>query len=165
MGYRTVNKCQTLSNTSQMTFFFQKDSVLAYMHCACNTVQLLQRFRLPFPWTMRSNSPELSALLQDLGSHTAAWYELWDKKTEEIKDGIVEFWQCTDAAFEWKMRFTCFPVLPDSAEAQFVWGGTVKRLLIVCFIGNISAKIYQNAFTCVKVGRFLRHSVHYKTAN
>ena len=35
-----LNKCQTLLNTSQMTFFFffQEDS--AQVHCACNTIQL-----------------------------------------------------------------------------------------------------------------------------
>jgi len=34
----------------------------------------------------------------------------------------------------------CFPVLPGSAEAQVIWVGIVKRLLIAYFIGNISAK-------------------------
>jgi len=33
------------------------------MHCACNTVQLLQRYRLPFSSTMPPNSPELNALI------------------------------------------------------------------------------------------------------
>ena len=32
------------------------------------------------------------------------------------------------------------PVLPGSAEAQVIWGGTVKHLLIAYFIGNISDK-------------------------
>ena len=50
-----------------------------------------------------------------------------------------------------KMRFSCFPVLPGSAKAQVIWGGTIKRLLIASFIDNISAKKYQNAFTYVKV--------------
>jgi len=45
------------------------------------------------------------------------------------------------------MRFSYFPVLPGSAEAQVIWGGRVKRLLIAYIIGNISAKKYQNAFT------------------
>ena len=37
-----LNKCWTLSNTSQMTiFFFQEDS--AQVHCACNTVQLSEK--------------------------------------------------------------------------------------------------------------------------
>jgi len=52
---------------------------------------------------------------------------------------------------EWKMWFSCFPVLPGSAEAQVIWGGIVKCLLIVYFISNISAKEYQNPFMCVKV--------------
>ena len=34
-----LDKCQTLSNTSQMTiFFFQEDS--SQVHCVCNTIQL-----------------------------------------------------------------------------------------------------------------------------
>jgi len=47
------------------------------------------------------------------------------------------------------MQFLGFPVLPGSAEAQAIWGGTVKCLLIAYFIGNLSAKKYQN-------GDFLR---------
>ena len=39
-----------------------------------------------------------------------------------------------------KMQFSCFPVLPGSAEVQVIWDGTIKRLLIAYFIGNISAK-------------------------
>ena len=106
-----LNKCQTLWNTSQMTFFsFGEDSALVHMHCACNTVQLLRRSRLPFSWTMSHNSPELKALItRFIGSHTAAWVLLWVKKTEEIKDRLVEFWQCTDTAFEWKNAIFVFP--------------------------------------------------------
>jgi len=32
-----LNKCQTLSNRSQLTFFFQVGSTLVHMHCACNS--------------------------------------------------------------------------------------------------------------------------------
>jgi len=49
------------------------------------------------------------------------------------------------------MCFSCFRVLPGSAEAQVICGGIVKRLLIAYFIRNISAKKYQNPFMCVKV--------------
>jgi len=38
------------------------------------------------------------------------------------------------------MQFLCFPVFPNSAEAQVIWGDIVKRLLIAYFIDNISAK-------------------------
>jgi len=56
----------------------------------------------------------------------------------------------TNTAFEWKMWFSCFPVFPGSAEAQVVWGGILKHLLVAYFIGNISAKKNQNLFMCVK---------------
>jgi len=50
---------------------------------------------------------------------------------------------------EWKNAIFMFPILPGSAEAQVIWGGIVKHNLIAYFIGNISAKKYQNRFTCV----------------
>jgi len=50
------------------------------------------------------------------------------------------------------MQFSCFSVLPGSAEAYVIStsGGIVKHLLIAYFIGNISAKKYQNPLTYVK---------------
>jgi len=58
-----------------------------------------------------------------------------------------------------KNAISCFPVLP--VKAQVIWGGTLKRPLIAYFVGNISAKKYQAAFTDVclsyskpKVGHF-----------
>jgi len=58
-----------------------------------------------------------------------------------------------------KMWFLCFPILPGSAEAQVIWGGTVRRLLIACFIGNISAKKWKSihvrqSYSKPKVGLF-----------
>ena len=65
------------------------------------------------------------------------------------------------------MQFFVFPVLPGSTEAQVIWGGIVKRLLIAhaYFIGSISAKnlklrsrvskLYQ-----AKGGIFLRRGVY-----
>jgi len=41
--------------------------------------------------------------------------------------------------------------LTVSAEAQIISGGILKRRLIAYFIGNISAKKYQNPFMSVKV--------------
>jgi len=63
------------------------------------------------------------------------------------------------------MQFLRFSILPGSAEAQVIWCGTVKCLLIVYFIGNIcSKKISKSVHVCQsyskpKVGRFLRHGV------
>ena len=48
----------------------------------------------------------------------------------------------TNTAFEWKMWVSCVPILPGSAEAQVIWGGILKHLLIAYFIGYISAKKY-----------------------
>jgi len=66
-----------------------------------------------------------------------------------------------------KMWFSCFFVLPGSAEAQVIWSGIVKRLLIAYFIGNISAKKYQKSihlrqsYSKPKVRRFLRHGYNF----
>jgi len=40
------------------------------------------------------------------------------KKSEEIKQQLVEFWQCANTARE-KCHFV-FPVLPGNAEAQVI---------------------------------------------
>jgi len=64
-------------------------------------------------------------------------YESWVRKTGEIKQQPVEFWQCTNTTSE-KCRFV-FPVLPGSAEAQVVWASIVNRLLIPYFLGRICA--------------------------
>jgi len=59
-----------------------------------------------------------------------------------------------------EMWFSCFHVLPGSAEAQVIWGGIVKRLLIAYFISNISAKNMsksihvRQSYSEPKVGRF-----------
>jgi len=65
------------------------------------------------------------------------------------------------------MWFSCFCVLPGSAEAQVICGGIVKCLFVAYFISNVSAKKYQNPFMWVKViasrrwDVFLRHGVYY----
>jgi len=68
----------------------------ALVHCACNTVQLLERFRRHFSGTVPpTTAPSWTHWLQDLKSHTAA-YESWVKKIEEIKQRLVEFWHLTE---------------------------------------------------------------------
>jgi len=56
-------------------------------------------------------------------------------------------------------RVSPFCQVMQKWEAQVIWGGIVKRLLIACFIGNISAKKCQNplvrqSYSKLKVGRF-----------
>ena len=150
-----LNKCQSITNTSQMTFFLPgRQHTGAHALCtqySPTAVALSTFFLLNHA---PSNSPELSALItrfRESYSSVSMSRDSWVKKTEEIKERLVEFWQCNDTAFEWKMRFSCFPVLLSSGEAHVIWGGTIKHLLTAYFIGNISAKKYQNAFACVKV--------------
>jgi len=136
----------------------------ALVHFACNTVQLLQRFRLPFSWTMAHKSPKLNVLVtrfresyssvsmsresKGLNKSGSNWLNSGNTNTDLSENAIL-----------------VFPVLPGSAEAQVTWGGTVKRILIACFIGNVSAKkISKSVHVCQsyskpKVERFLRHGV------
>jgi len=62
------------------------------------------------------------------------------------------------------VRFSYFPVLPDSAEAHVISGGIVKWFLTDYFTGSIYAKISEyvhvfQSYIKAKVGRFLRNSV------
>jgi len=133
-------------------FSFRKTAPLVHMDCACNTVQLLRLSRLSFSWTMPPTAQSWTHWLQDLGSHTAVW--VWFVGQTDWRNQGATGWIL---AMHWysiwvkKMRFSCFPLLPGSLEAQVIWSGRVKRLLIAYFIGNVSANKYQNAFTCVKV--------------
>jgi len=138
--------------------FFQEDSTLVHMRCACNTVQLLRRSRLPFSWTMALNSPELNTLIARLGSHTAAWLWVVSQK----------YWRNQAAGSILAMRFSCSPFCQVVQKQYVIWGGKVKRRLIPYFISNISAKkISKCVHVCQsyrkpKVGRFLRNSVMWK---
>jgi len=110
----------------------------ALLHCAWNTVQLLQYYRVPFSWAMPDSPYGWTHWFQDVWSHTAAWVWVVSQKVENKQ--LVEYRQCTNTAFEGKMQFLRFSVLPGSAETQVVWCGIVNCLLIAYFIGNISAK-------------------------
>jgi len=78
----------------------------ALMHCACNTVQLLQRYRVPFSWTMPSVVPIGERIdYKTYGVIQQREYESWVKKVEEIKQRLVEFKQCTNTAFGGKCNF------------------------------------------------------------
>jgi len=118
----------------------------ALVHCACNTVQLLKCYLLAFSWSMPPTAPSWMHWLEDLGSHRAA--RVWVVSQKDWRNQALIGWIL---AFEWKMQFSCFPVLPDSAETQGIWGGIVKHRLIAYFISYICAKKYQNLLTCFKV--------------
>jgi len=138
-----LNKCQRLSNTSQMTFFLSgRQRIGAHALCMQHSptaAALSTSFLLNHA---PSNSAELNAVITRLGSHTAARVWVVSQK-DRRSQGAMTGWIL---AMHWysiwvkRMRFSCFPILPGSAEAQVIWGGTIKRLLIAYFIGDIYAK-------------------------
>jgi len=120
-------------------FFFKEDSALVHMHCAYNAVQLLRRSRLS--WTMLPNIPELNALIIRFRESyiSVIWVASQKDRRSQGATGWILAMQCYNILVK-TMRFSCFPVLPGTAEALIIWGGTVKRLLIAYFISNISGK-------------------------
>jgi len=138
----------------------------ALVHAACNTVQLLQRYQLSFHLNHAPNSLySWMHWLQDLWSYTAAW--IWVVSQKDWRNQAAGWIDAMHYDRIWgKTAFPHFPFLPGSAEAQVIWDGIVKCLLIAYFVCNISAKKYQSVHLCQscskpKVGRFLRHSVYW----
>jgi len=126
----STNVRHCLTHNRWLFFFFQKDSSLVHMHCAYNAVQLLRRSQIPFFRSMPPNNSKLNTLntrFRDSYSSMSMSHE--SKRLKKPSSDWLKFWQCTNTAFEWKMRFSCFPILPGTAEAQVIWGGTVKSLL------------------------------------
>jgi len=63
------------------------------------------------------------------------------RPTFDLKKSSSDWLNSGNALIQWvKNAFLVFPVLPGSAEAQVIWGGIVKRLLIAYFTGSSSAK-------------------------
>ena len=106
---------------------------------------------------MPPNRPKLNALITRFRES----YSSLNLSLE--KQQLVEFWQCTNTVSA--NAIFVFSVLPGrpSSQAQVIWGGIIKRFLIAYFIGSISAKKYQNPFTCVKVIASQRWDVFWDT--
>jgi len=92
MGYLTISTNIRWYQTHHRWQFFLPGRHSALVHCACNTVQLLQRSRI----------------IQYLSEKNVIFV-------------FPHFCQVVQ-------------------EAQVIWGGTVKHVLIAYFIGDISAK-------------------------
>jgi len=111
------------------------------MHFVCNTVQLLQRCRLPFAWTMPPILPIAERIdYKTYGVIQQREYKSWVKKIEEIKQ-LVEFRQCTNAALKENA------ILHVSPEAQVNWCGIKSvfwflTLLVTFLPKNIKIRSY-----------------------
>jgi len=104
--------------------------------------------------------PKLNALITRFNeSYSSLNMSLESKK---LKKSSSKWLNSDSALIQWvkKNAIFVFPVLAGSAEAQVIWGGMVKRLLIAYFVVSIAAKkISKSVHVCQsygkpKVGRF-----------
>jgi len=106
-----LNKCQKLLNISQMTFFFQEDSTLVHMHCACNTVQLLRLSRLDFlslkPCPQQPKLNALTTRFRESYSSVSMSHE--SKRLKKSRNDWLNSGNALIHHFSEKMRFLCFP--------------------------------------------------------
>jgi len=78
----------------------------ALVLCAYNTVQLLQRSRLPFSWTMPHKSPKLNTLITRFReSYTAAWRWVVSQKLDWRNQAACGWVLAMHWYNEWKMQF------------------------------------------------------------
>jgi len=104
-----------------------EDSTL--VHCVCNTVQLLQCSRLPFSWTMPPKSLKLSALITRFRESYSSTN--MSRESKRLKKSSCDWLNSRNVLIQRvKNAIFVFPILPGSAEAQVIWRGIVKRLLI-----------------------------------
>ena len=124
----------------------------------CNTVQLLQTLSTSFILNHAPNISEMNALITRFTESCSSVNT--NRESKRLKKSSS--WLNSDnalihyTAFEWKMQFSCFPVLPDSAEAQVIWGGIAKLRLIAYFMSvKISKSVHMRPSSSKpKVGCF-----------
>jgi len=75
-------------------------------------------------------------------------------ESKRLKKSSRNWLHSGNALIQWvKNAIFVFVVLPGSSQAQVIWDGIVKRLLIAYFIDSLLffCQKYRNPFTCVKV--------------
>ena len=152
MGYLTISRnVRRYKTHHRWHFFFQEDSALVHMHCACNSMQLLQRSRLPFSWTMPPTAPRWAHWLQDSGSHTAAW--VWVVSQKDWRNQGGTSWIL---AMHWysiwvKHAIFVFPRFDRYCRSTSYLGWHSKASFDCLFYRKHFCQKYQNAFTYVTV--------------
>jgi len=160
-----MNKCFVfpphLSGASALPCKIGNQEGSAQVHCACNTVQLLQQNRLPFSWIMSPTLHSWIRWLQDLESHTVV--SVWVVSQKGFV--TVEFRQCTNTAFEGKKQCSRFLQKHKLFDVAY-WSVFWLRTLSVTFLPKKYLKICSQVQSCSKpkVGHFLRHGVVYTCA-
>jgi len=148
-----------IKHITDAIFFFQEDSALVHMHCACNTVQLLRLSRLlslkPF-----LQQPELNALTTRLReSYSSVSMSRESKRLKKSRSDWLSSGNALIQHLSEKNAIFFFSVLPGSAEAHVIWGGIVKRFwlltLSVTFLPKISKCVHVcQSYSKAKVGHF-----------
>ena len=116
-----------IKHITDNNLFFQEDSALVHMHCACDTVQLLRHCRLRFSWIIPRNSPEQNALITRFReSYNSASMSRESKRLKKSSSDCMNSGNALTQHLSEKTRLSCFPALPGGAEADVIWGGIVK---------------------------------------
>jgi len=122
----------------------------------CNTVQLVyaaQNSRFHFSWAVAPTAQNWTRSID----YNKMWGVIQQREyeLEPSSDWLNSGKTCTHQLNE-KMRFSCFRVLPGSAEALVRWDGKNKSCLITNSLSNIRAKTYKIGW-CFRVSK-LRYS-------
>jgi len=143
MGYLTIStdvrRCLT---HHRWHFFFQEDWCTCIGREYSPTAAALWAY---FLLDHVPNSPKLNALTTRFReSYTSV---ITSRESKRLKKSRIDWLNSGNALIQ-HLSEKCifrFSGLPGSAEAHINWCGIIKCLLIAYFIGNISAKKYQNA--------------------
>jgi len=105
----------------------------------------VQNSQLHFFWAMAPMGQSWTQLIKRFIESIAAW--IWvaicnSTKLKKSSSGWLNTGKAVIQHFNEKMWFSCFCVLPGSAEALVRWGGKIKYWLTSYFLGNIFAKNY-----------------------
>ena len=152
MGYLTIStnvrRCQTITND---IFSFTKTA--HWYTCIVPATYSNWYGSLDFltlkPCPLLPDSLKLNSLMTTFTeSYSSTSKSCESKRLKTSRSNWLNSGNALIHHLSGKMQFSCFPILPDSAKARVIWHGVVKCLLIVYFIGNISAK---NIKKCVHV--------------
>ena len=119
-----LNKCWTRSNTSQMTFFLSgRQRIGAHALCVQHS-PTAAALSTSFLSNHVPQQPRAEGI--DYKIEGVAWG--WVVSQKRLKKSSSNWLNSGNALIHdlsEKMRFSRFPVLPDSAEAHVIWGGIV----------------------------------------
>jgi len=135
-GYLTISTNVRRYQTHHRWHFFLKGTQRIGAHALCMqhspTAAALSTSFLP---NHAPQQPKLNALITKFRKSYSSVN--MSRESKRLKKSRSSWLNSTSAPIQHlseKMRFLCFHILPGSAEAHIICGGTVQRLLIAYFI-------------------------------